>query len=128
MHIDTKTWVVTSYNIPSSASHQLLTWDFLQLIKYYKSPYSVLISLILNHRLRLKSILHPLIWVSNQLHFYVWRSSSVVVPSLKTPVHISHRTTSRGKNGMCHVGLSSIFKTHISSIKLWYGVSISLAY
>jgi hypothetical protein len=74
----------TSCNIPSLAIHWLWTWDFLQLIKYYKSLYYVLISLILHHILRLRNTLHPFIWVSSQLHLSSWRWSFITVPSLKT--------------------------------------------
>ncbi len=39
----------TSYNIPPLTSHWFWTWDFLQLIKYYRTPCSILIFIILNH-------------------------------------------------------------------------------
>jgi hypothetical protein len=75
----------TSYNIPSFTSHQLWTWYFLQLIKYNRSPYFVSISSTLNHKLQSKSILHPFFQISSRLHLPPWRSSAVIVPSLKTP-------------------------------------------
>jgi hypothetical protein len=84
MQSDTQMWVVYLFNIPSSVSHQLWTWDFLWLIMYYRSPCSFLIFLTLNHILWLRSILHPFIWVSSWLHLSPWRSSFVIMPSLKT--------------------------------------------
>jgi hypothetical protein len=48
-----------SYNIFFSAIHQFWTWDFLWLIRYYRSPYSILMFSTLNHKLRLTNILHP---------------------------------------------------------------------
>jgi hypothetical protein len=75
----------TSCDILFLVIHQLWTWNFLQLIKYYRSPYSVFNYLTLNHILRLRNILHPLIWVNSQLHLSPWRSSFVIVPSLKIP-------------------------------------------
>ncbi len=75
----------TSCNISPSASHRLWTWIFLRLIRYYKSLCSILISTILNHWLRLKSILHPLIQMNTLLHLFSWRWSLGTMPSLKTP-------------------------------------------
>jgi hypothetical protein len=75
----------TSCNIPPLVSHRLWTWDFLRLIKYYRSPYSILISMILNHRLQLKSILHSLTWMSSRLHLFLWRVLFGIMHSLKTP-------------------------------------------
>jgi hypothetical protein len=72
-----------SCNILSLVNHSLWTWDFLQLIKYYRSPFFVLIFVTLNHKLQLRNILHPFIWVSIWLHFFLWRSSSITMPSLK---------------------------------------------
>jgi hypothetical protein len=73
----------TSYNILALDSHQLYIWDFVQLIKYYKSPYFVLISITLNHSLWLRIILHSFIRMNNQLHLSPWKSLSKTVPSLK---------------------------------------------
>jgi hypothetical protein len=75
----------TSYNIPSLASHWLRTWNFMQSIKYYRTPCSISISSTLNHKLWLRCILHPLIWVSSQLHFYSLKLSYVIMPYLKSP-------------------------------------------
>ncbi len=80
-----KLGLYTSSNIPSSASHQLWTWDFLQLIKYYRNPCFVFIFMILNHILWSRSILHLLIWMNNWLHLFLWKSSSVILPSPKIP-------------------------------------------
>jgi hypothetical protein len=75
----------TSCNIPPSASHWVWTWNFMQLIRYYRIPCSILISMTLNHKLYLKNILHPFIQMSSQLHLSSWRSSSETMPSMKTP-------------------------------------------
>jgi hypothetical protein len=66
------------------ASHRFWTWDFVRLIRYLKSPYSILIFTTLNHRLQLRCIPHPFIWVNIWLHLSPWRSSFIIVPSLKT--------------------------------------------
>jgi len=80
-----KPGLYTSYNIFSLANHRLLTWNLLWLIRYYRNPYSILISMTLNHKLRLRSILHLLIRMSSRLHLSSWRLSFKTVPSLKTP-------------------------------------------
>ncbi len=60
-----KLGLYTSSNILPLASHRLWTWNFLWLIKYYWSPYFVLISMTLNHQLWIRSILHVFIQMSN---------------------------------------------------------------
>jgi len=122
-----KLGLYTSYNIPPSTSHQLWIWNFLWLIRYYKSPCSILISTTLNHKLQLR-ILHLLIQMNSQLHFFPWGSSSGNVSSLKTPIHTSRYTTYCGRNDMCLASLSSILSTCMSNIKFLYEVSISPAY
>jgi hypothetical protein len=51
---------------------------------YCRSLCFVLISSTLNHILQSISILHPLIWVNNQLHLSPWKLSYVIVFFLKT--------------------------------------------
>ncbi len=80
-----KLGLYTSYNILSLVIHWLWIWNFLQLIMYYKSPYFVLISSALNHRLQFRNIPHSFIWVSSWAHLSPWRSSFVTMPFLKTP-------------------------------------------
>jgi hypothetical protein len=62
--------------------------------------------------------------MNNQLHLSPWKSSTIIVLSLKTSRH----TTSCGRRDLCPTSLSSIIKTHLSNIKLQYGVSVSPAY
>jgi hypothetical protein len=100
----------------------------MRLIRYYKSPYFVLIFSTLNHILRLRNISHPLIWVSSQMHLYSRISSSVIMPFLKTLIHTSHCTTSYGRSYLCHVSISSVLRICLSNIKFQYGVWINLAY
>jgi hypothetical protein len=63
-----KLGLYTSCNIPSLASHRPWTWDFIRLIKYYRSPYSILIFMPLNHKSRLRNTLHMLNQMSSRLH------------------------------------------------------------
>ncbi len=93
------------------------------MIKYYRSPYFVLILTTPNHGLWLKNILHPFIWVIIWLYLFLWRSTSVIVPFLKTtspyfmPYHL-----------LCLVSLFFIFRIHMSNIKFRYVVYISPPY
>ncbi len=80
-----KLGLYTSCNIPPLNNHRLWTWNFVHLIRYYKSSYSILITITLNHRLWSRSMLHPLIQMNNQLHFSPCRSSFGIILSLKTP-------------------------------------------
>ncbi len=75
----------TLCNIPPLASHWLWTWNFMLLIEYYTSPCFVLIFMTLNHRLRLKSILHRFIQMSSWLHLFPWKSLFKSMPFLKSP-------------------------------------------
>jgi hypothetical protein len=99
----------------------------LWLIRYYKSPCSILNTSTLNHKFRLRNILHPLIWVSSRFHLSMWRSLSINVPSLKTPSPYFMLYHLYGRNDVCPTCLSSILKTCLSNIKFWYGVLINLA-
>lgn len=78
--------------------------------------------------MRLKGILHPLIWVNIWLHFSPRRSSSITMFSLKTmslyftPYHLLWW------NDMCLASLSFIFKTHLPNIKFQYGVYVIPTY
>jgi hypothetical protein len=78
----------TFCNILPSTSHWFWTWNFLQMIMYYRNPCSVLISMTLNHILWLINILHLFIHMSNQLHLFPWKLSFRIVPFLKTPKSI----------------------------------------
>ncbi len=98
------------------------------LIRYYKSPYSMLISLTLNHKLWLRSILHPFTWVSNQLHISVWKLSFVTTPSLKTPNPYFMSYHLLWNKQLVLVGLSFVFRTHLSNIRFQYGVFVSPTY
>jgi hypothetical protein len=124
-----KLGLYTSCNILSSTIHWLWTWNLLWLIKYYKSPYSILIFSTLNYRLRLRSILHPFIWVSSGSHLYSWISLFIIVPSLKTPnPYTSCHTTFCGRNDMCPINISFVLKTRLFEIRFQYGVFVSPAY
>jgi len=117
-----------SYDIPHSTSHRLWTWDFLQLIKYYRSPYSILISTTINHKLQLTNILHPFIWMNSWLHLSPWRLSYRIMPFKKTLSPYVPHTTPYGRNNMCLTSLSSIFKICMSNIRFQYGVFVSPTY
>jgi hypothetical protein len=105
------------------ANHRLWIWDLLRLIRYCRNPYSVFISLTLNHILWLRSILiYSFGWVVDYISLHgdhrLWRPL----------VHTSHCTTSCGRKDLCPVGLSSIIRNHLSNIKLQYGVFLSPTY
>ncbi len=92
---------------------------------YYKSPCSILNSLTLKHKLWLRNMLHPLIWVSSQFHLSPWRSLSINLPSLKTPSPYFTLYHHYGRNDICPTCFSFIFRICLSNIKFQYGVYIN---
>jgi hypothetical protein len=117
----------TSCNIPPSTSHQLWTWKNLWLIKYYRSPYSVLFSTTLNHKLRFEK--YTTSTRSDEYRLHLCGDCHLELCLFWRPlVHTSHHTTSCSRNDLCLIGFSFVLKTCLSNITFWYGVSVSLVY